>query len=131
MHTIAIPDPLSGSASGCASTGTGTPNTGVSTEDPNRDWYRASSGCATSATQAGSSSGRVVSIHTGDPSAARKEIRWNAPATSRSSSSACATAVWKVTSHSVGASARYASPRERLRRNARCDTRRAASLIVV
>src|SRR6202020_121642 len=86
----------------------------VCTEDPNRGRYRASSGCATSATQAGSSSGRVVSIHTG-PVGEWNEIRWNAPATSRSSSSARAPAVWEVTSHSVRASARDASPRGQVR----------------
>ena len=45
-------------------TGTRTPKSGVTTSRPNSGWYRASSGCATSATQAGISSGRVVSIST-------------------------------------------------------------------
>ena len=50
---------------------------------------------------------------------------------SRSSSSACAIAVWSVTSHSVGASAWYASPRARLRRNARWLATSDRSPIVV
>ena len=54
-----------------------------------------------------------------------KRNAWYAPGISRSSSSACATAVRKSTSQSVGASAWYASPRARLRRNARWLVRRA------
>jgi hypothetical protein len=42
--------------------GTSTPNSGVRTVVPKRSLYRSSSGCATSATQAGISSGRVVSL---------------------------------------------------------------------
>ena len=57
-------------------------------------------------------------------------MRWYAPGRSRSSSSACATAVLKSTSHSVGASVAYASPRARPRRNARWAARRARSPIV-
>ncbi len=53
VQIIAMPEPFSGSASGCARTGTGTPNNGVVTCWSNRDWYRSSSGCATSATHAG------------------------------------------------------------------------------
>src|SRR5665647_1732764 len=56
--------------------------------------------------------------------------RWKCPGYSRASSSACATAVWNVTSHSPGASAWYASPRARLRRNARWAAVRALSSIV-
>ena len=66
-----------------------------------------------------------------EPSAWWKRSAWYAPGISRSSSSACATAVRKSTSHSVGASAWYASPRARLRRNARWLVRRAAVPIVV
>jgi hypothetical protein len=73
VQTMAIPVPLSGSASRCASTGTSTEKSGVRTVRPNSGWYRASSGCATRATQAGMSSGRVVSIHTG-PFGPWKEI---------------------------------------------------------
>ena len=75
MQIIAMPEPLSGSASGWATTGTSTPNSGVRTVVPNSGWYRSSSGWATSATQAGSSSGRVVSMSTGPPAPA-KAIRW-------------------------------------------------------
>ena len=56
---------------------------------------------------------------------------WYAPGSSRSSSSACDTAIRKSTSHSVGASDWYASPRVSMRRNARWDARRARSPIVV
>ena len=62
VQIIAMPLPFSGSASGCARIGTRAPNSGVITRCPNSGWYRSSSGCATSATQAGISSGRVVSI---------------------------------------------------------------------
>ena len=41
-----------------------------------------------------------------------------------------ATAVWKSTSHIVGASAEYASPRLTRSRNARCEMRRERSSIV-
>jgi hypothetical protein len=54
-----------------------------------------------------------------------------APGRSRSSVSAWATAVPNVVSHDVGASARYASPRARLRRNAFCDAARDSGPIVV
>jgi hypothetical protein len=57
------------------------------------------------ATQAASSSGRVVA--TTKPSSrpsTPKAMWWNAPRVGRSSTSACATAVWKSTSHIVGAS---------------------------
>ena len=67
MQIIAMPAPLSGWASGCAITGTSTPNRGEVTVVPNRPWYRSSSGWATSATHAGSSSGRVVSMYTVEP----------------------------------------------------------------
>ena len=127
-----MPDPFSGSASGCARTVIRAPNSGVRTSVPNSARYRSSSGCATSATHAGISSGRVVSITTSPPpSTFGNRTAWYAPGMSRSSSSACATAVRKSTSQSVGASAWYASPRARLRRNARCATRRAPSPIVV
>ncbi|CAB4663535.1 unannotated protein [freshwater metagenome] len=62
VQIIAIPEPLSFWARWCARTGTSTPNNGVFTVLPNIGWYRSSSGCATSATQAGINSGRVVSI---------------------------------------------------------------------
>ena len=64
VHTIAMPVPFPGSASRCASTGTSTPNSGVRTMPPISAAYRGSSGCATSATQPGSSSGRVVATTT-------------------------------------------------------------------
>ena len=50
--------------------------------------------------------------------------------TSRSSTSAWATAVRNVTSHSVGASARYASPWARSRRKARCEMAREPAPMV-
>ncbi len=62
VQIIAMPEPLSGSARRWATTGTSTSNSGVRTVLPNSGWYRSSSGWATSATQAGSSSGRVVSM---------------------------------------------------------------------
>ena len=106
VQTMAIPVPFSGSASSCASTGTRAPNSGVATSPPsNSGRYRSSLGWATSATHAGISSGRVVSISTApSPSARRNNTRYAAPGIVRSSSSACATAVRKSTSHSVGAS---------------------------
>ena len=95
------PVPLSGSTSRCASTGTSAPNSGVRSEEPTSPAYRSSEGCTTSATQAGSSSGRVVST-VNCPNASEYQV----PSTSRSSSSACATAVPKSASQSVGPSAR-------------------------
>ena len=76
-----------------------TPVFGV--EVPTSSAYRSSDGCTTSATQAGSSSGRVVST-VNCPNASE----YHAPSTSRSASSACATAVPKSASQSVGPSAR-------------------------
>ena len=38
VQIIAMPEPLSGSASGCASTGTSTSKTGVRTVEPNSGW---------------------------------------------------------------------------------------------
>ena len=73
VQIIAMPLPFSGSASACARTGTGTPNSGVVTSVPKSGLYRSSSGCATSATQAGISSGRVVSISIGRRRRARRE----------------------------------------------------------
>ena len=102
VQIIATPVPFSGFASGCAFKGTRALNSGVTTSVPNSGWKRGSSGCATSATQAGSSSGRVVSISMAPPSARVKRSLWYAPGVSRSSSSACATAVRKSTSQSVG-----------------------------
>ncbi|MEI8359616.1 MAG: LysR family transcriptional regulator [Deltaproteobacteria bacterium] len=56
-------------------------------------------------TQAGSNSGRVVAMtNDASPPSTPKAISWNAPRVGRSSTSACATAVWKSTSHIVGAS---------------------------
>jgi hypothetical protein len=75
VQIIAIPLPFCGSASACAFTGTRTPKSGVTTSFPNSGWYRASSGCATSATQAGINSGRVVSISTNPPCGNPKRIR--------------------------------------------------------
>ena len=43
---------------------------------PNRPWYRSSSGWATRAAQAGSSSGRVVSMMTCSPDSVKNGIRW-------------------------------------------------------
>ena len=127
VQTMTMPVPLSGSASRCASTGTSAPNTGVRTVVPASGAYRPSAGCTTSATQAGSSSGRVVATITGPPSWPANAIRYQAPRTCLSSRSAWATAVRNVTSHSAGPSARYAWPRARLRRNARCEMARASS----
>ena len=62
VQHMAMPAPLSISASGWATTGTSTPNTGEVTVVPKSEAYRSSSGWAMRATQAGSSSGRVVSI---------------------------------------------------------------------
>jgi len=76
VQHIAMPEPLSGSASGWASTGTSTPNTGVVTVEPNSGRYRSSSGWATSAQHAASSSGRVVSIRTPPPSDVWKVSPW-------------------------------------------------------
>ena len=104
VHTMTSPVPLAGSASRWARIGTGTPNTGVIAVWPIRAAYRSSSGWATSATQAGSSSGRVVAMTTSEAAVANAR-RLNVPGVSRSSISACATAVPKVTSHSAGASA--------------------------
>ena len=98
---------------------------------PTSEVNRSSDGFTTRATHAGISSGRVVSITTSPaPSTRGNFTAWYAPGISRSSSSAWATAVRKSTSHSVGASAWYASPRAKFRRNARWDTRCAASPIV-
>ena len=105
MQIMATPVPFSGSANGCATTGTDTPKSGVRTVPPTSAAYRSSSGCTTSATHAGSNSGREVSISTRPPSGRSKAIRWYWPSCSRSSISAWATAVWKSTSHIVGASA--------------------------
>ena len=38
VQIIAMPVPLSGSASSCATTGTSTPNRGVVTVEPNNGW---------------------------------------------------------------------------------------------
>jgi hypothetical protein len=75
VQTIAMPEPLSACASGCASTGTRTPNSGVVASLPNSGLNRSSSGWATSATHAASSSGLVVSMKTGSP-ATSKRSRW-------------------------------------------------------
>ena len=132
VQIIAMPVPFSGSASSCATTGTGTRNSGVNTVEPTSDAYRSSPGCATSATHAGISSGRDVSISiVPAPSSRSNAIRWYRPSISRSSISACATALRKSTSHSVGASALYASPARSIRRNPICEIRRARSPIVV
>ena len=104
MHTITSPVPLSFSTSGWVLTGTRVPNSGVTASLPTSSRWRSSSGWASSATQAGISSGRVVSIRASPPPTGWKRTRFIAPGRSRSSSSAWATAVWKSTSHSVGAS---------------------------
>ena len=96
--------PLIGVGERMRSTGTRAPNRGVITSRPIKPRYRSSSGCATRATQAGISSGRVVSMSTGPPPGRVKRTVWKAPGTSRSSSSAWATAVLKSMSQSVGAS---------------------------
>ena len=67
VQIMAMPVPLSGWASSWATIGTSTPKSGVIAVVPNSGWNRSSSGWATMATHAGSSSGRVVSIHTGSP----------------------------------------------------------------
>ena len=71
VQIMAIPEPLSGSARWWARTGTSTPKSGVCTVEPKRAAYRSSSGWATRATQAATSSGRVVSI-----SMSSKRRRW-------------------------------------------------------
>ena len=76
VQIIARPVPFSGSASACAFTSTGALKRGVSTVRPKSGWYRGSSGWATSATQAGMSSGRVVSISTNPPTSVAKRMRW-------------------------------------------------------
>ena len=75
VQIIAMPVPLSFWARWCATTGTSTPKTGVVTVVPNSGWYRSSSGCATSATHAGMSSGRLVSISMTPPSGRWKPTR--------------------------------------------------------
>ena len=72
---MAMPAPLSGSAAGCASTGTSTPKSGEVTVEPKSAAYLWSSGWAMSATTEGMSSGRVVSMKIG-PSAPWKATRW-------------------------------------------------------
>ncbi len=95
VQIIATPVPFSGSASSCATIGTSAPNSGVTTVVPTSDRYRSSVGFTTRATHAGISSGREVSISTEpSPSARANRMRWYAPSISRSSISACATAVW-------------------------------------
>ena len=79
VHTIAMPVPLAGSANGWAYTGTLAPKTGRTGDRPINAAYRSSSGWQTSATHAGSSSGRVVSTSTAMPSAPVKRSRWYAP----------------------------------------------------
>ena len=76
MQHIAMPAPLSGSAAGWATTGISTPKTGLVTVVPKSAWYRSSSGCAISATTAGTSSGRVVSMKSGSPSGRWNATRW-------------------------------------------------------
>ena len=74
VQIMAIPVPLSGWANRWATTGTSTPKSGVRTVVPTTDAKRSSSGWATTATHAGSSSGRVVSIRT----SSRPWPRWKA-----------------------------------------------------
>ena len=76
VQIMAMPVPLSGAASSWATIGTSTPNSGVRADFPNSGWKRSSSGWATRATQAGSSSGRVVSIQIAWPSGPSKRILW-------------------------------------------------------
>ena len=85
--------------------GTVTSNTGVRTELPINSANRPSPGGTTRATHAGNNSGRVVSTSRIPPSCCEKASRTAVPGTGRSSSSACAIAVRKSTSHNVGASA--------------------------
>ncbi len=106
VQIMATPVPFSGSASSWATIGTDTPKSGVVACWPKSGWKRSSSGWATTATHAGSSSGRVVSISSGAPSGPVKTSLWYAPGSSLSVSSACATDVFMSTSHSVGDSAR-------------------------
>ncbi len=77
VQIMAIPVPFSGSASSCATIGTSAPNSGVTAVRPTRARYRSSVGFATSATHAGISSGREVSISTQPcPSAMSNRTRW-------------------------------------------------------
>ena len=75
---------------------------------PNSGWYRSSSGCATERHAGGNQLGprRLDLDDRGRRPGLAAEARCDGrrPACSRSSSSACATAVLKSTSHSVGAS---------------------------
>ena len=75
VHTMAMPVPLSGWASGWATTGTSTSKIGVRTVEPISGAKRSSSGWATRATQLTTSSGRVVSIIT-SPSVPWNANRW-------------------------------------------------------
>ena len=127
-----MPVPLAGSASRWVSTGTGTPNSGVVTVPPAsagvplvvrvRDQRHAGG------QQLGPGGGHR---HRRSPSGGRgtragSNGRPPRGPPARPGPPRCR----NVTSHSDGPSARYASPRARLRRNARCDTARAASPMV-
>ena len=79
VETIATPVPLSGWARWWARIGISAPNSGVVTVVPKSALYRSSSGCATRATSAGISSGRVVSTSITPPSGRWKVTRWKAP----------------------------------------------------
>ena len=76
VQIMATPVPFSGSASSCATTGTGTRNSGVSAVVPTSEANRSSDGFTTSATHAGISSGRLVSISTFPPSSRSNVMRW-------------------------------------------------------
>ena len=77
VQICAAPVPFSGSASSWATIGTGTRNTGVSAVVPTSGAYRSSAGFTTSATQAGMSSGREVSIsRRPPPPSMSKAMRW-------------------------------------------------------
>ena len=77
VQIIATPVPFSGSASSWATIGTSAPNSGVTAVLPTSDRYRSSDGFVTSATHAGTSSGRDVSISTcPEPSASGNRTWW-------------------------------------------------------
>ena len=93
VQHMAMPAPLSFSAAEWGSTGTSTPKTGEVTVVPNSGLKRSSSGWATRATQAGSSSGRVVSTQTSAVPPGPSSI--GAPA-ALAAAAAPASAMWKA-----------------------------------
>ena len=104
VQIMAIPAPLSGCASGCLDLDLNAKQRGGDGGAEQRLVTLIVRVCHESHT-GGQQLGAVVSIQTFSPLGRWKLMRWYAPGRSLSSSSACATAVRKVTSHMVGASA--------------------------